>query len=242
MDAGLTADPLLATNRAFYDQLWSGAQLIRPEQFNTWALVEAAARVPGARLEIGPGLRPRLPLAGTVFVDISLPALEKLRDQGGRPVEAVIGALPFANGAFELICAMDIIEHVADDQAAFAELARVAAPGAALLLSVPVHQAAWTHFDDIVGHHRRYEPAALLARLAEVGFTVEQSAPSGMLPQSSWVRDVGMWFLTHDRRRAMWWYNRMLPRNLRRAPALKLSPGLIDTAAVEGVLLVCRKG
>jgi SAM-dependent methyltransferase len=217
----LNADPLFATNRAFYDRLWSDARLIRPDQFNTWALVEAVATAPGLRLEVGPGLRPRLPMAGTVFVDISVPALQPLHGEGGRPVAAVIGALPFADGAFGMVCAMDIIEHVADDQAAFAELARVAAPGAVLLLSVPLHQAAWSGFDDIVGHHRRYEPAALAAQLADVGFVVEQSAPSGMLPRSSWVR--------------------MLPRNLRRAPSLALSPGMIDTAAVDGVLLVCRK-
>jgi SAM-dependent methyltransferase len=241
LDAGLNADPLLAKNREFYDQLWSDARLIPPDQFNTWALVEAVAARPGLRLEIGPGLRPRLPIVGTVFVDISVPALRSLQGAGGRPVAGLIGALPFVDGAFAVVCAMDIIEHVADDQAAFAELARVGAAGAVLLLAVPLHQAAWTAFDAIVGHHRRYEPAALVAQLAAVGFTIEQSAPSGMMPRSSWVRDVGMWLLKHDRRRAMWWYNRMLPRNLRRAPALALSAGMVDTAGAEGVLLVCRK-
>ena len=238
----MTADPLLAANRLFYDRLWNNARLIAPDQFNTWHLVESVTARPGLRLEVGPGLRPRLPIAGTIFVDISLPALKPLQGQGGRPVTAVLGALPFADASFTVVCAMDIIEHIADDAPAFAELARVCAPGGALLLAVPLHQSAWTAFDEMVGHHRRYDPAALVAQLAALDFTVEQSAPSGMIPRSSWLRDLGMWFLQHDRRRAMWWYNRVLPRNLRRAPPLALSPGVIDMAPLSGVLLVCRKG
>ncbi len=238
----MTADPLLATNRLFYDRLWADARLIEPDRFNTWALVKAISAGEGLRLEVGPGLRPRLPLPGTVFADISVPALQPLRGQAGRPVAAVIGALPFADAAFTLVCAMDIIEHVADDRAAFAELARVSAPGATLLLSVPLHQAAWTMFDEVVGHHRRYDPADLVKQLAAVGFFVERSAPSGMLPRSSKLKNLGMWFLSHQRGRAMWWYNRIfMPIGLRRAPVLTLSNGMIDTTGVAGVLLVCRK-
>jgi SAM-dependent methyltransferase len=237
----LIVDPLLALNRSFYDRLWAGARLIGPERFNTWPLVQATAG-DGLRLEVGPGLRPRLPMPDTVFADISLPALLPLQAQGGRATVGLAAALPFADGVFSVVCAMDIIEHVADDDAAFAELARVAAPGAVLLLSVPLHPAAWSGFDEAVGHHRRYDPAALVERLAAVGFTVQRSAPSGMLPRSSRLKAVGMWFLRHQRERAMWWYNRVfMPMGLRRAPVLTLSEGMIDTDGVAGVLLVCRK-
>jgi SAM-dependent methyltransferase len=171
-----------------------------------------------------------------------MPALRPLRAAGGRSIAGLVTALPFADAAFSLVCAMDIVEHVADDRAAFAELARVSAPGAVLLLSVPLHQSAWTEFDVAVGHHRRYDPAALVAQLAAAGFTVEQSAPSGMLPRSSHLKNFGMWWLANHRERAMWWYNRVfMPLGLRRAEPLALSPGLIPTDGVAGVLLVCRR-
>lgn len=239
MAGGIAPDPLLAANRAFYDGLWQDARLIGPERFNTWPIVQAFAASGGRRLEVGPGLRPRLPLAGTVFADISVPALRAL---GGQGAAASLGALPFPDGIFGLISAMDIVEHVAADGAALAELSRVAAPGAVLLLSVPLHPDAWTVFDEVVGHHRRYDPAALVALLADHGFTVERSAASGMLPRSTRLVRVGMWFLQRQRARAMWWYNRVfMPMGLRRAPALVLRDGLIPTAGVAGVLLVCRK-
>jgi ubiquinone/menaquinone biosynthesis C-methylase UbiE len=39
---------------------------------------------------------------------------------------ASIGRLPFADGTFDLLCTLDIIEHMIHDQRAIAELARVA--------------------------------------------------------------------------------------------------------------------
>lgn len=231
----------LAVNRRFYDGLWRDAQLVTPERFNTWPLVSALAALAPRRLEVAPGLRPRLPLAGTRFVDISPPALAKLRAAGAETVCAPVSSLPFADNSFDLVCALDIIEHVDDGAAALAELARVAAPGGSLLLSVPLHPALWTPFDDFVGHRRRYEPAQLLAELAELGFSVEQSAVFGLKPKSSRLVDIGMWFLVHQRARAMWWYNRVMPFSVRFQKPLQLSPGMMPTDDIAEVLLVCRK-
>jgi len=80
------------------------------------------------RLEIGPGLRPRLPIAGTYFVEISRSALARLVQHGGVVAQATAAALPFPDAAFNLVMAMDIIEHV-DDEPVFRELTRVLRPG-----------------------------------------------------------------------------------------------------------------
>lgn len=229
-------------NRRFYDQLWGAARLVPAERFNTWPVVAALSAGSRRRLEIAPGLRPRLPLAGTVFADISPPALRTLREHGGRGIHASVTALPFAGASFEIVCAFDIVEHVEDDRAAFAEIARVATPAATVLLSVPLHPENWTPFDAFVGHHRRYRPDELAAHLARHGFRVERSAVYGMQPKSSRLLDVGMWFLTHQRERAMWWYNRVfMPLALRRQPALAWRDGLIDDRAVDTIVAVCRR-
>lgn len=233
---------LLDTNRRFYDALWTDARLIAPERFNTWPLVSALAASAPRRLEVAPGLRPRLPLRGTSFADVSIPALAKLRASGGNGVVGLISALPFADAAFDLVCALDIIEHVADDDGALAELARVAAPGAALITSVPLHPSHWTAFDDFVGHHRRYESAHFEAMLQAHGFALERSAVYGMQPRSPHLVGLGSWFLVHQRARAMWWYNRvMMPLGVRFQRKLALASGMIDTDGVDEVLLVCRR-
>ncbi len=196
----------------------------------------------GRQLEVAPGLRPRLPFENTYFVDISGPALAKLHARGAAVTLSQVTALPFANESFDLVCALDIVEHVDDDQSAFRELTRVAKAGSAVLLSVPLHPARWTPFDDFVGHRRRYEPDELRSRLREHRLSVERSAVFGMQPKSSRLLDLGMWWLTHQRERALWWYNRaFMPLGLRFQKPLQFRPGMIATDAVDEVLMVCRK-
>lgn len=232
----------LETNRRFYDGLWAQSRLVEPDRFNTWPLVRDLAARSRRRLEVAPGLRPRLPIEGTHFVDISEPALARLRGRAASATLQSVTALPFADAEFDLVCAFDIVEHVDDEEATFSELDRVCAPGGALLLSVPLHPSQWTAFDDFVGHRRRYEPARLVQKLAQHGFAVESSAIHGMQPQSSWLLDLGMWGLRHKRVQAMWLYNRILmPLGIFFQKKLSLQAGMIDTANVDTVLLVCRK-
>jgi len=237
-----TAEQLLADNRRFYDLLWSGAELIEAEHFNTWPLVQSLLPEHRRRLEVAPGLRPRLPLQGTQFVDISAPALLALRAHGADVVLSQVSTLPFGDAAFDLICALDIIEHVDDDDGALAELSRVARSGAALILSTPLHPERWNSFDDFVGHKRRYEPARLVQKLAEHHLVVEKTAAFGMQPRSSRLLDMGMWWLTHHRERAMWWYNKVFMKwGLRMQSPLHVFAGMIPTARVDEILLVCRR-
>lgn len=232
---------LIKANRGFYESLWADARLIDPDRFNTWPLLSDLAASASNRLEVAPGLRPRMPLEGTRFVDLSHAALQRLHQRGAEAVHGMIGSLPFADAHFDLICALDILEHVDDDDGALSELARVAAPGATLLLSVPLHPEAWTPFDDFVGHCRRYEPAQIVERLAQHGFTIEQTAIYGMQPKSSRLLDVGLWYLVNQRERAMWWYNRVfMPLAVRFQKPLTWRAGMGETRGVDELLLRCR--
>jgi SAM-dependent methyltransferase len=238
-----SAQHLRDENRRFYDLLWSGARLVDPERFNTWPVVRSLLPGSARRLEVAPGLRPRLPLEDTQFVDISAPALTKLHARSAQVVLGEIGALPFADDVFDLVCALDIIEHVDDDDGALSELSRVAKPGGILLISTPLHPSRWTPFDDLVGHKRRYEPDRLVAKLMQHRLTVTKSAVFGMQPRSSLLVNIGMWWLRHHRERAMWWYNRaFMPLGLWFQSELDLTPGMVATDEVDEILLVCLKG
>ncbi len=229
-------------NQQFYDGLWSSARLVEPERFNTWPIVETLAAESEHRLELGPGLRPRLPIPETCFADISEPALEALAERGGLVSRAAIDALPFDDDCFDLVCALDIIEHVADDEAAISEIARVSQPGATIMFSTPLHPEYWTPFDEIVGHYRRYPPDQLKQMLGDAGIEVQRSAIFGMKPKSSWLLDFGMWFLKTHPKTAMRYYNRLfMPIALKRQAKLQLVDGWIETDGVDEVLLVCRK-
>lgn len=238
----LTESELLEKNRSYYDRLWSDARLVEPQRFNTWPLVQSLVRTAVQRLEVAPGLRPRLPLEGTQFLDISAPAVAKLSGRGAQVVLGKVTHLPFADSSFDLVCAFDIIEHVDDDDGALSEVSRTVRPGGVILTSVPLHPALWTPFDDLVGHKRRYEPPQLLSKLARHHLTVERSAVFGMQPRSSLLVDFGMRWLLKDRERAMWWYNRVIMQlGLLLQKKLRLESGMIATDRVDEILLVCRK-
>ncbi|WP_018937034.1 class I SAM-dependent methyltransferase [Thioalkalivibrio sp. ALJ24] len=240
--ASLSSSEVSDVNQRFYDQLWADSRLVRPERFNTWDLISRLAETRDRRLEVGPGMRPRLPIRDTHFVDISPPALETLGQEGGITHAAPVSDLPLADDGFDLVSALDIIEHVEDDEAALAEISRVAAPDARVLLSTPLHPEFWTPFDDIVGHYRRYEPDRLMDLLDRHGLEIEQSAIFGMKPRSSRLNDLGMWFLDRHRPVAMKVYNRFLmPLGLRLQKPLKLHPGMVATDGVEEVFMVCRR-
>jgi SAM-dependent methyltransferase len=82
--------------------------------------------------------------------------------------------LPFADGAFDLAVALDVLEHVRDDEAALGELARVLAPGGRLLVTVPQYGWLWGEHDVLSHHHRRYTRSLLLGRAAGAGLDAER--------------------------------------------------------------------
>ncbi|NNC22701.1 class I SAM-dependent methyltransferase [Salinisphaera sp. USBA-960] len=228
-------------NLSFYNDLWRSAHLISPTKFNTWPHLEHLNTPDTPRLELGPGLRPRLPISGTHFVDLSRPALDKLAKAGGHICAGTVEQLPFDDHTFDAIAAFDVIEHTADDHATLHELARVARPGAELWLSVPLHASQWRAFDDIVGHCRRYSADELHALAAATGFHIEASAAFGMKPSHPQLVDWGMRYLARHPRRAMWCYNQLFMLiGLHRQKPLQLHTGLITTEAISEVLLRCR--
>lgn len=229
-------------NRRFYDALWATGSLTEPQRFNTWPLLSELASDAAARLEIGPGLRPRLPLAGTYFADVSPPALAHFRAHRGLATRGEITALPFPDNAFDLVCAFDIVEHVEDDNQVFREITRVARDRAAIIFSVPLQPDRWSSFDALVGHVRRYDPAALLQLLQHHGLVLERSAIYGMEPKQKWLLDLAVWGMTRRWDQAIRWYNKyFLPIGLRTQKPLMWAPGMVDVANVGEIVLVCRR-
>ncbi len=85
----------------------------------------------------------------------------------GRPIAAA--PLPGLDGiepqAYDMIAALDVIEHVADDGAALAAIASRLKPGGKLLMTVPAHQWMWSAHDIANHHQRRYSKAGLIRLL-----------------------------------------------------------------------------
>ena len=65
-----------------------------------------------------------------------------------------------ADDRYDLVAALDVIEHIPNDKAALEGIARVLKPGGKLLATVPAHQWMWSAHDVVNHHQRRYSKAA----------------------------------------------------------------------------------
>ncbi len=238
----MDSSALVAKNCEFYDAFWAKTYLTQPERFNTWPLISTLLPAAARRLEIGPGLRPRLPIAGTHFLDISPPVIARLNARGGIARCGEITSLPFPDGSFDLVIACDVVEHVENDRRVFAELTRVLKPEGRLIFSVPLHPAQWTAFDDYVGHARRYEPATLQELIASHGLVVEKSAVFGMQSNNPRLLRYAVRGLIRHHSAAVRWYNWLFfPLGILLQKRLRFANGLLDLTNVHEVLLVCRR-
>jgi len=244
--SGRSADALelRERNRSFYDFCWRSSMVRRAEWFVTWSSMRELVAGSRRRLEIGPGVRPRLPLEGAVFLDLSPVGAAKLRRAGAKVVLGSVDELPFGDGEFDLICAMDVIEHVDDHEGAFGEVARTLAPGGLLVLSVPLYSDHWTQYDVIVGHKLRYEPDQVLSLIERSGLEVLRSAGSGILPPNRRFIQIGAWVLGRAKRPpTVWFEDRLIlpiARLFEKAPVWR--EGFHVPTKAAGLLLLCRRG
>src|ERR1041384_6864579 len=129
-------------------------------------------------------------------VDISPQAVEFCRERGLDSVK--LGAaeqLPYENDSFELVTALDVIEHLDDDVAGLREIRRVLRRDGRVLLFVPAFMFLWEVLDDVSNHRRRYTLPGLLKAVEAAGFSVEWSSYANIsffLPVLA-VRSVMRW-------------------------------------------------
>lgn len=136
---------------------------------------------PGARIiEIGCGTGHNLKMLsrfGTVDgVEIDAEARQLAEQRLGQPIHgAPLPALEgVAAGAYDLVAALDVIEHVDDDRAAIAAIATRLKPGGKLVMTVPAHQWMWSAHDVANHHKRRYSRKNLKALIEGSPLKLEQ--------------------------------------------------------------------
>jgi SAM-dependent methyltransferase len=81
---------------------------------------------------------------GRAVLSSPLPALEGIPD-----------------GTYDMIAALDVIEHIPDDEAALEGIARALKPDGKLVMTVPAHQWMWSAHDVVNHHQRRYSKGDL---------------------------------------------------------------------------------
>ncbi len=108
-------------------------------------------------------------------VDVSDEALEFCRQKGLEVHKGLAEELPFEDESFEVVTALDVVEHLDDDVAGLKEMHRVLKKGGKTLIFVPAFMWLWGVQDDISNHRIRYTRKQIVERLEKAGFTVERA-------------------------------------------------------------------
>jgi SAM-dependent methyltransferase len=145
------------------------------------ALNKRLARQPRGRvLEVGCGLSPIVTgRDDVIYSEVSLRAIRALKAVHARGLYVVADGtqLPFRSDTLDQVICSEVLEHIADDEAALRELARVARRGGSVYITVPHRQAYFAADDAYVGHLRRYEVPDMERKLERAGLHVVYVRP-----------------------------------------------------------------
>ena len=108
-------------------------------------------------------------------VDVSSDALEFCRAKGLKVHKGLAEELPFEDESFEVVTALDVVEHLDDDIAGLKEMFRVLKTDGKTLIFVPAFMWLWGVQDDISNHRIRYTKSQITNRLEQAGFKIERA-------------------------------------------------------------------
>ncbi len=92
------------------------------------------------------------------FLDIVIRPLKQYElDIHQHPLCGDLSHLPYRNGSFDLVSALDVLEHVKNDELAVSEISRILKKSGIAIITVPHGMKYYTKQDKLIGHYRRYE-------------------------------------------------------------------------------------
>lgn len=108
-------------------------------------------------------------------------------------------ALPFPAAHFDAVLAMDVLEHLSEEQTVLAELKRVLKKDGILVITVPAYMFLWGRQDESSQHFRRYTMGRLIEVLrcsGDFDMLKRSYFNTFLFPLVALVR-VGSWLLNH---------------------------------------------
>jgi SAM-dependent methyltransferase len=169
-------------------------------RLNRWLYSKLAPDIHGDVLEIGSGIGNLSGLiAGSatrmVFTDMEPHYLEALTkrfsgDSRATIVHFDLDAAPpteIASRRFDAIVAVNVIEHIKDDERLVTSLANLLKPGGKLVVYVPACPFAYGSLDRALGHYRRYTPETLAALLSTAGLEPRRPTFVNLVGLLGWI-------------------------------------------------------
>lgn len=166
----------------------------------------------------------------------------------GTQVQGDALALPFADASFDRIIAAEVLEHIPDDVAAIAELARVLTPGGRMAVTVPARlpeRVNWLLDDDYHdfpgGHIRIYRQAELEGRLSAAGLRVRGSQHAHALHSPYWWIRCAGGVNNSDRLLARRYHDLLVWQIMKNPPVLQWADRLLNPVIGKSLVVYVEK-
>jgi SAM-dependent methyltransferase len=158
--------------------------------------------------------------------------------------------LPFADDTFDHIICSEVMEHIPDDAAAAAELARVLKPGGTLAVTVPTwmpEKVCWALSDEYHapfvpgGHVRIFTEASLRTRFRDAGLQPGDAHHAHALHSPYWWLKCAVG-PTNDDHPLVQAYHRLLVWDIEKAPKLtRWTEKVLNPVLGKSLVLYARK-
>ena len=156
--------------------------------------------------------------------------------------------LPYPDGAFDVVLASEILEHVPQDGAAIAELVRILRPGGSLAVTVPrwlPERICWAlseeYHSNEGGHIRIYRADALRDKLVRAGLEATGRHHAHALHAPYWWLKCAVG-VRREKHPLVDAYHRLLVWDMMSAPAAtRIAERLLDPLIGKSVALYFRK-
>lgn len=123
------------------------------------------------------------------YYDISAIPLKQYSKQN--PLCGDIAKLPYKSNTFDLVLALDVLEHVKNDDLAISEIKRILTQGGFAVITVPHRMKYYSKQDKIIGHYRRYEIEQILGLFRRYNFKyLKHFGVYGLLMKMSLLQSI----------------------------------------------------
>jgi len=157
--------------------------------------------------------------ANVCGIDISSSAVDFCKSRGLDVKKANVSKLPFKKKKFDGILAIDLLEHIEDENRLLKGVKRVLKKDAIFLIMVPAFPILWSSRDKRLNHFRRYNKKNLEKQLTKSGFQVLKSSYFVFFFFPFWLFRVLV--------------ERIFPQKREIQTDLMLMPGLLNTVLLS---------
>jgi len=171
-------------------------------RFNDWLFNEVSHGLQGNILEVGSGIGTiteklinSFPTSHLTLTDISPTYIKALKEKYSNNENISVCRLDLNNKRdyesigykkFDSIIAINVLEHVENDELALVQLFNMLKENGILVILVPSHKFLYNVIDKSVGHFRRYSKKDLEAKIRKTGFTIDKFHYFNLLGMIGW--------------------------------------------------------